>query len=98
MVVDAVLLYVAAQGTSDILMQTALAVVAECEKDLLALEDFEDILTFLKAHPPPHPPRSASCRPARLLARPPLRADTHLCLKKEQLLHFLQFAGCGRCE
>mmetsp|Transcript_5393 Transcript_5393/g.15439 ORF Transcript_5393/g.15439 Transcript_5393/m.15439 type:complete len:845 (+) Transcript_5393:278-2812(+) len=39
------------KGTSDILMQAALAVVAECEKDLLALEDFEDILTFLKVEP-----------------------------------------------
>lgn len=47
-----------AQGTSDILLQTALAVVAECEKQLLELQDFEDILTHLKVPPQPRSARS----------------------------------------
>ena len=32
-----------------VLLRVALAVVAECEADILELHDFEDIITFLKA-------------------------------------------------
>jgi len=31
-----------------VLLRTGLAIVAECEADLLQLDDFEDIITFLK--------------------------------------------------
>lgn len=31
-----------------VLLRAALAVVAECEPDILQLDDFEDIITFLK--------------------------------------------------
>jgi hypothetical protein len=34
-----------------VLLRLALAVVAECEADLLQLADFEDIITFLKVEP-----------------------------------------------
>lgn len=33
---------------SHVLLRVALAVVAECEADILQLHDFEDIITFLK--------------------------------------------------
>ena len=32
-----------------VLLRIALAVVAECEPDILQLHDFEDIITFIKA-------------------------------------------------
>ncbi len=34
-----------------VLLRVALAVVAECEADILQLHDFEDIITFLKVCP-----------------------------------------------
>ena len=36
------------EHSSNILMRAALAVLAECEDDLLQLHDFEDLITYLK--------------------------------------------------
>lgn len=38
-------------GSTDILLQTALAVVMECELELLEMTEFEDLLTHLKVEP-----------------------------------------------
>ena len=37
------------EHSPNILMRAALAVLAECEEDLLQLHDFEDLITYLKA-------------------------------------------------
>lgn len=39
------------EHSSNILMRAALAVLAECEDDLLQLHDFEDLITYLKVEP-----------------------------------------------
>ncbi len=36
---------------SHVLLRIALAIVSECEADLLEMDDFEDIITFLKVLP-----------------------------------------------
>ena len=36
------------EHSSNVLMRAALAVLAECEDDLLQLHDFEDLITYLK--------------------------------------------------
>ena len=36
------------ENCPDIMLRTALVVLAECQQDLLQLADFEDIITFLK--------------------------------------------------
>ena len=36
------------ENCPDIMLRTALVVLAECQEDLLQLADFEDIITFLK--------------------------------------------------
>ena len=36
------------EHSPNIMMRTALAVLAECEEDLLKLHDFEDLITYLK--------------------------------------------------
>ena len=36
------------ENSSSVLMRAALAVLAECEDDLLQLHDFEDLITYLK--------------------------------------------------
>ena len=37
------------EHSPNILMRAALAVLAECEEDLLQLQDFEELITYLKA-------------------------------------------------
>lgn len=39
------------ERTDCIMMQTAMAIMAECEESLLRLDDFEDIITLLKTEP-----------------------------------------------
>jgi hypothetical protein len=46
---------------SHVLLRIALAIVAECEADLLELDDFEDIITFLKVVPPSVFDEDSSC-------------------------------------
>ena len=46
-----------------VLLRVALAVVAECEADILQLHDFEDIITFLKVRPVNLMPLAAACMP-----------------------------------
>lgn len=36
------------EHSPNVLMRAALAVLAECEEDLLQLHDFEDLITYLK--------------------------------------------------
>ena len=38
------------ENCPDIMLRTALVVLAECQQDLLQLADFEYIITFLKVH------------------------------------------------
>lgn len=45
-----------AEHQGGMLMRVALAVMAECEAEIVELDDFEDIITHLKARPRP-------CRP-----------------------------------
>ncbi|RMZ55702.1 hypothetical protein APUTEX25_005743 [Auxenochlorella protothecoides] len=40
-----------AENGSEVLLRVGLAIMAECEADLLLRDDFEDLLTFLKAEP-----------------------------------------------
>ena len=36
------------ENSANILLRAALAVLAECEEDLMKLDDFEDLITYLK--------------------------------------------------
>ena len=71
-VIDALLL----EGDSWVLARVALALMAECEADLLLRDDFEDLLTYLKLEPmawPAHRLRrvlDAALSQARALPRP----------------------------
>lgn len=39
------------ENSSNIFLRAALAVLAECEEDLMKLDDFEDLITYLKVQP-----------------------------------------------
>lgn len=39
------------EHSPNIMLRVALAVLAECEDDLLQLHDFEDLITYLKVQP-----------------------------------------------
>lgn len=64
-----------------VLLRLALAVVAECEAELLQLHDFEDIITHLKVRTPralvPTPTLCPKCR-----LRPAVTGMPHICAAK----------------
>lgn len=61
-----------------VLLRVALAVVAECEADILELHDFEDIITFLKVLSAILMALQTACMPAYMQRSPNMYVSSQL--------------------